>query len=25
MALSYKIDKVVRNTSDGGVIRVRAI
>ena len=25
MALSYKIDKMVRNTSDGGVIRVRAI
>jgi hypothetical protein len=25
MALSYTIDKVVRNTSDGGVIRVRAI
>ena len=25
MALSYKIDKVVRNTADGGVIRVRAI
>jgi hypothetical protein len=25
MALSYKIDKMVRNTSDDGVIRVRAI
>ena len=25
MALSYTIDKVVRNTADGGVIRVRAI
>jgi len=25
MALSYTIDKLVRNTSDGGVIRVRAI
>jgi hypothetical protein len=25
MALSYKIDKVVRNTSDDGVVRVRAI
>jgi hypothetical protein len=25
MALSYKIDKMVRNTSDGGVVRVRAI
>ena len=25
MALSYTIDKVVRNTTDGGVIRVRAI
>ena len=25
MALSYKIDKMVRNTADGGVIRVRAI
>ena len=25
MAISYTIDKVVRNTSDGGVIRVRAI
>jgi len=25
MAISYKIDKMVRNTSDGGVIRVRAI
>ena len=25
MALSYKIDKVVRNTADGGIIRVRAI
>jgi hypothetical protein len=25
MALSYKIDKLVRNTSDGGVVRVRAI
>jgi len=25
MALSYKIDKIVRNTSDGGVVRVRAI
>lgn len=25
MALSYKIDKIVRNTSDGGVISVRAI
>jgi len=25
MALSYTIDKVVRNTSDGGVVRVRAI
>ena len=25
MALSYKIDKMVRNTSDGGVLRVRAI
>ena len=25
MALSYKIDKIVRNTSDGGVLRVRAI
>ena len=24
MAISYKIDKMVRNTSDGGVIRVRA-
>ena len=25
MAFSYKIDKMVRNTSDGGVLRVRAI
>jgi len=25
VALSYKIDKMVRNTSDGGVVRVRAI
>ena len=25
MALSYTIDKLVRNTTDGGVIRVRAI
>ena len=25
MAISYKIDKMVRNTSDGGVVRVRAI
>ena len=25
MALSYTIDKMVRNTSDGGVVRVRAI
>ena len=25
MALSYTIDKLVRNTSDGGVVRVRAI
>ena len=25
MALSYTIDKMVRNTSDGGVLRVRAI
>jgi len=25
MALSYTIDKVIRNTTDGGVIRVRAI
>jgi hypothetical protein len=25
MAISYTIDKVVRNTSDGGVVRVRAI
>ena len=25
MALSYKIDKMVRNTSDGGVVGVRAI
>ena len=25
MAISYTIDKMVRNTSDGGVIRVRAI
>jgi len=25
MALSYTIDKIVRNTSDGGVVRVRAI
>jgi len=25
MALTYKIDRMVRNTSDGGVVRVRAI
>ena len=25
MELSYTIDKMVRNTSDGGVVRVRAI
>jgi len=25
MALSYTIDKMVRNTADGGVVRVRAI
>jgi len=25
MAISYTIDKLVRNTTDGGVIRVRAI
>jgi len=25
MALSYTIDKMVRNTDDGGVVRVRAV
>lgn len=25
MAISYTIDKLVRNTTDGGVIRVRAV
>ena len=25
MAISYKIDKMLRNTADGGVVRVRAI